>query len=140
MTLEGGPYIQVAAFCDYVLEDKQGVLSLIRMIDTLTHTERGPQAPKDMPPVAYNMKLVVCIKAGRARGRGEVRVVPEEPSGESKTPMALTVHLEGDDRGHNLVFDLNYSFTLEGLYWFNVYFDEALLTRVPFRVKYMRMP
>ncbi len=138
MTMEGGPYVQVAAFCDQTIEDKQGSLSLIRLIDTLTHAERGPEAPREMPPVPYKLTLVVCVKAGRARGRGEVRVVPEMPSGEMKDPLLLTVHLEGDDRGQNLIFNINMTFTLEGLHWFNVYYDDALLTRVPFRVRYVR--
>ncbi|MBI4311974.1 MAG: hypothetical protein HY681_09345 [Chloroflexi bacterium] len=140
MTSEGGPYVQVAAFCDYVLEDKQGSLSLIRLIDTLTHTERGPNAPRDMPSVPYALKLVVSVKSGRARGRTEVKVVPELPSGENKEPLAVTVHLEGEDRGQNVIFNINMTFTLEGLYWFNVYCDDVLLTRVPFRAKYMRAP
>ncbi len=138
MTPEGGPYVQVAAFCDQIIEDKQGSLSLIRLIDTLTHTERGPNAPGEMPAVPYKLTMAVCVKAGRARGRAEVRVVPELPSGEMKEPLAVTVHLEGDDRGHNMIFNINMTFTLEGLHWFNVYYDDALLTRVPFRVRYVR--
>lgn len=48
MTFEEGPYIQMAAFCQQVIEDKTGVLSLIHVIDTLTHTAAGPDAPDEM--------------------------------------------------------------------------------------------
>ncbi len=52
MSFEEGPYVQVAAFCDSIIEDKTGALSLIRIIDTLTHTERGPAPPPEMPPIS----------------------------------------------------------------------------------------
>lgn len=140
MTNEGGPYVQVACMCDQVIEDKEGSLSLIRIIDTLTHTERGPNAPRDMPPVPYNLTMVAVLKAGRARGRAEVKVVPEMPSGERMAPLTVTVHMDAEDRGHNLIFKMNFTFRMEGLHWFNIFYDDTLLTRTPFRVRYMRQP
>lgn len=139
MPFETGPHIQVAAFCEQVIEDKTGVLSLIRIIDVLTHTASGPEPPAEMPPVRWRLKLVLTLKADRARGRHEIRIVPEQPSGETKQAMQLSVNLEGEERGQNIVADVVYEFALEGLYWFNVYFDETLLTRMPFRVKYQRL-
>jgi hypothetical protein len=59
------------------------VLSLIRLIDTLTHTEARPDAPEEMPPMTYTLKLVIMLKPGAARGRHELRIVPELPSGEN---------------------------------------------------------
>ena len=139
MSFETGPYLQVAAFCDSVIEDKTGALSLIRIVDTLTHTEAGPEPPSEMPPVPWRMKLVLMLKAGRARGRHEVKIVPELPSTERKEPIILTTHFEADERGHNHIVDIDFTFTMEGLYWFNVYFDDILLSKMPFRVKYMRL-
>ncbi len=80
MSLETGPYIQAAAFCENVIEDKTGVLSLIHLIDTLTHTVGGPEPPAEMPSVPWHMKLVLRLKAGRARDRHEIKIVPELPS------------------------------------------------------------
>lgn len=134
-----GPYLQIAAFCEQVLEAKDGTMSLIRIIDTLTHTERGQNAPSEMPPVTWKMKLVLTLKAGRARGRHEVRITPVEPSGETKTPFVATVHFEAEDQGANLIIDMEFQFLLEGLYWFNIHFNEDLLTRVPFRIKYAQL-
>lgn len=139
MAFETGPYIQVAAFCDQVIEDKTGALSLIRVIDTLTHTESGPEALGEMPPVQWRMKLVLMLKAGRARGRNEIKIVPELPSGETQQPIQFSVHFEGEDKGTNIIADVNYRFTMEGLHWFNVYLEEALLTKIPFRVRYLRV-
>lgn len=139
MTFEQGPYVQMAGLCENVIEDKTGALSLIRIIDTITHTAAGPDAPTEMPPVPYPMKMVIMLKSGRARGRHELKIVPELPSGEFKPPLERSIHLEGEERGFNNVINMVFTFTMEGLYWFNVYLDESLLTRIPLRIKYNRV-
>lgn len=139
MPFETGPHIQVAAFCEQVIEEKTGVLSLIRLIDTVTQTESGSEPPAEMPPLTWRMKLVLALKPDRARGRHEIKLVPEQPSGETKEPMQLSVNLEGEERGQNIIFDMVFTFAFEGLYWFNVFFDDTLFTKMPFRVKYQRI-
>jgi len=139
MTFEQGPYIQVAGLCDQVIEDKTGALSLIRIIDTITHTEARPDAPMEMPPVTYQLKMIIMLKSGRARGRHELKIIPQLPSGEDKSPFSRTVHMEGEERGVNTIINMVFTFTMEGLYWFNVYLGDSLLTRVPLRLKYDRV-
>ena len=139
MAFEDGPFVQAACFCDMVIQDKAETLSLIRIIDTLTRTEGGPNPPEEMPPVLHTMKLVLMLKSGKARGRYNLRIVPELPSGETKDPIIVSVHFEGEEKGQNVVSDLRFPFTQEGLYWFHVYLDEDKLTAIPFRVKYSRI-
>lgn len=139
MPFETGPYIQAASFCDQVIEDKTGVLSLIRVIDTLTHTEARPDAPEEMPPVIHHMKLVIMLKPGSAKGRQELRIVPESPSGETKEPIMMSVQMAGEERGANIIADVVFTFTMEGLYWFNVYLNDVLFTKIPFRMQYKRL-
>jgi hypothetical protein len=139
MKFEQGPYIQMAGLCDQVIEDKTGALSLIRVIDTITHTEARPDAPVEMPHVTYPLKMVIMLKSGRARGQHELKIVPEMPSGETKPPLTRSIHLEGEERGINHIVNMIFTFTIEGLYWFNVYFDDSPLTRIPLRVKYNRV-
>jgi hypothetical protein len=139
MSFEGGPYIQVACLCELLIEDKTGVASVIRIIDTLTHTQAGPNPPEDMPPVPFNMKLVLMFKSGRARGRFNLRMVPQLPTGETKEGIIATVHFEGEEKGVNFAANMAFVFEHEGLYWFNVYLDDEKLTAIPFRVKYNRI-
>ena len=47
--------------------------------------------------------------------------------------------MEGEERGFNNIVNMVFTFTMEGLYWFNVYLDDALLTRIPLRIKYNRI-
>jgi len=139
MAFEQGPYIQAAALCEQIIEDKTGVLSLIRIVDTVTHTVASPDAPSEMPPVTYPMKMVIMLKSGRARGRHELKIVPEMPSGELKQPVVQSLQMEGEERGANHIINMFFTFTMEGLYWFNVYLDDSLLTRIPLRTKYNRV-
>ena len=66
---EYGPYVQIAAFCEKVLREGDGVLSLIRVVDVISHTERGADPPRDMPEMRYPLTLVITLKAGRTRDR-----------------------------------------------------------------------
>jgi len=136
---EHGPYLQLAVLCEKALREADGVLSLIRVVDRVTHTARGSEAPEEMPEVRYPLTLVITLKAGTARGRHEVTVTPELPSGEQMPPVLTTVQMEGVSRGVNIVSQIDIPFKLEGLYWFNILFDGVLLTRVPLEMHYSRM-
>ena len=139
MEFEEGPYLKMACFCERVLREADGVATLVRVINRLTHTAAGSEAPAEMPPVTYEMKLVIMLVSGRALGRHELKIERELPSGIRDKPITLTVQMEGADRGANVIMDVKTTFTLEGLYWFNVYLDDTLLTRIPFRVLYQRV-
>ena len=76
----GGPYLTTAVFCENAIEDKHGVLSLIRIIDRTTVTLAGPDAPEKMPQIALTASLVLTFKAGFAKGSHTVRVRPRTPN------------------------------------------------------------
>lgn len=99
----GGPYLAVATFCENVIEDKQGTLSLIRLIDRMTLTTSGPDAPEKMPPVPLRTTMVLAFKSGFAKGSHRVRVEPTNPDGQPLPEVTLPMQLEGDDRGANLI-------------------------------------
>jgi hypothetical protein len=134
-----GPFINAAFFCEKVIEDKEGVLSAIRIVDRVINTAVGLDTPTAMPPMPVALTLVITLKSGAAKGRLDVRIAVERPSGlQSDLASALSVVLEGDDRGANLVMNLALTMTEEGLYWFDVYVEETLATRVPLRIVYQR--
>jgi hypothetical protein len=138
MTIEtGGPYLQAALFCEKVLEDKSGVLSLIRIIDRITITASGLQAPEEMPAVALN--LAIILKAGSLRSKYKLHVKPIAPNGKELATVSTSILLEGEDRGVNIILDVNLPVQEEGLYWFEIFFEEMLLTRIPLRIVYQRL-
>ena len=142
MSLESGPYVQIAGFFDYIIEDKSGSLSLIRMIDTIIHQERGSNPPDEMPQIVFSSKMVIALKSGKARGRNIVRIVPELPNGSTKDAIPVSVQFDGEEKGYNIILNITFPITLEGLYWFYVYLGEGtdtLLSKIPLRARYERV-
>ncbi|MDP2731371.1 MAG: hypothetical protein Q8O55_12980 [Dehalococcoidales bacterium] len=134
-----GPFLNVAAFCENVIEDKSGVLSLIRLVDRLTVSSHGPSAPEEMPPTPLNWFLVLAFKSGSARGSVQVTIQPELPSGIRLEPIKLTPYFEGGNRGCNIVTRINIMLRESGLYWFRILVGDALATQIPLEVIYSRM-
>ena len=135
---ERGPYVQLAAFCERTLREGDGVLSLIRVVDVITHSERGSNPPDIMPEFHYPLTLVISFKSGTARGRHEIAIIPEQPSGETLPPAITSVNFEGEGKGANIVSRLDIPYRYEGLYWFSVLINNQLITRVPLEVRYTR--
>jgi len=134
---QDGPHIAMAVFCEQVLEEKSGVLSVIRIIDRI-NLSAGAEAPEEMPEFPLNMKAIVALKSGFCRGKYTVTVKPRTPSGQELAAVNLPVLLEGDDRGTNLVLHFALGVKEEGLYWFDVLIEEKLLTSMPLRILYQR--
>lgn len=135
---ERGPYLQAALICERVLQEANGVLSLIRVVDRVTRSVAGPAAPEVMEPFTYPLTIVIMLKSGPARGSYQVRIDIEPPSGMRRPGPSMPALLEGEDRGVNVVVNMNLQFTEQGLHWFDVYFDNTLISRMPFRIVYAR--
>ncbi len=136
---ERGPYVQIAALCERVLREGDGVVSLIRVVDVVTHTAHGPAAPQDMPEVRFPLDMMLVFKSGSVRGRHEVTVIPELPSGETLPSFTASIRLEGEGNGAVFHSRLDIPFRMEGLYWFNIQFDGQIITRMPLEVRYSRV-
>jgi hypothetical protein len=137
-TFDTGPYVQTACFCDQVLTEADGTVSLIRVIDRINIRSEGSDPPKGLPPGRLTTKAVITLKSGMARGSFPLLLSLEEPSGQSRTVAELAVELRGEEHGAAVVADLNVEVTSPGLFWLDVRFGEqqALLTRMPLRVTY----
>lgn len=139
LTEAGGPYVQMAVLCERVLQERDGVASIIRVVDRLTVSASGVEPPVDMPATQVNFPAVIMLKSGFMKGRFNVRIVPTTPSGKTLPEMSVGVLLEGDDRGVNMFLQLGLLAQEEGLYWFDVFFEQQLLTRIPLRLVYQRL-
>jgi len=139
MAFVNGPYLAMAILCEKALQEQDGVMSVIRVVDRVLHTVAGPSAPESMPPLPINLVAVVSFKSGEARGRYAVKLRPETPSGLKKQEISLPVLFEGgEDRGVNVIVNISLQVQEEGLYWFDVLLDDVVVTRIPLRVVYHR--
>jgi hypothetical protein len=136
MVFQTGPYLAVAALCEKVIEDKQGVLSLIRIVDRIVANVVAPDVPAAMPPIPVSLTAVVILRSGEARGRHSLKIRLEEPSGLQQGTTEIPVFFEGEDRGMNAVIPLQIVAREEGLYWFDVLVNDELLSRIPLRLIY----
>lgn len=136
---ETGPFLTAALICEKVLDERDGVKSLIRLIDRLLIQAAGTEVPDQMPPFEQDFTMFLSFKAGSATGPVGVRVTLTSPSGmEEKQRPAFdqSVHFEGGTRGHNLIIRSRIRFTEAGPYWFNIYVGGRLVTRTPYEVVY----
>lgn len=138
MVTPTGPFLKGACFCEKVLREADGVLSAIRVVDRLHISATGPSAPEAMPESPYQMNALIMFTSGTARGSQELKIQLEEPSGLTKEPYIRTVFFEGEEKGVNLIIGIRTVFKEAGLYWYNVYLDAKLITKMPFRVIYGR--
>jgi Family of unknown function (DUF6941) len=134
-----GPYLTAALLCEKVLQEKDGILSAIRIVDRIIATAQGSQPPEQMPPVPVNITALLMLKSGEARGSYTVKIQPVAPSGFKSPEVSWPIYLEGEDRGANIVLQIVFQAKEEGLYWFEVSFKDELLTRIPLRVVYQRL-
>jgi hypothetical protein len=135
----GGPYLTAALLCEKVLQEKDGIVSAIRVIDRIIATAQGSELPEQMPPVAVNVTVLIMLKSGEVQGSHTIRIQQVAPSGFRSPQLSWPIYLEGNDRGANLIVQVAFEAKEEGLYWFDVYFKDDLLTRMPLRVVYQRV-
>lgn len=132
--LTGGPYVATAVFCEKVLQDKDGVASLIRIIDRVAFSLPEGQAA---PPLS--IWAAITIKAGFMHGKYTLALRGNSPSGRQMPDMSVPVLFEGEDRGVGIYAQMNLAQLEEGLYWFDVIVEETLLTRMPLRILFQQV-
>ncbi len=151
MALEasGGPYVQVAVLCNtFIRGAESGQLSLINIVEGATVIGEDPN---DMPSFAIGppLKLVIGLWSGQSKGRYQLKLRPEEPSGIQGDPISLPPLQFAETGAHGVDTILpmpEYQITEEGTTWFDVLFspgtgqEDRLLTRIPFTVIYQPQP
>lgn len=142
-----GPHIAIAAVCERVLIEQDGVMSIIRVVDRLTQTATGVEPPEQMPPFLVkesDLRMVIALKSDKARGRCTIKVVLEDPSGQRVPVGQSDVTLQPGIGGTNLNIGMNLAIQHEGVHWFDVLLGgpreqkDQLMTRVPLDVVYAR--
>jgi hypothetical protein len=132
-------YLHVATFCEKVLRESDGVSSIIRMIDRFN--VQG--TTEEMQPIVLQFMIYISFKSGFLRGKQKVSLRPQSPKGVEMPAMDIPVLFEGDDdRGPAIAFQVGWAVQEEGLFWWDLYLNDELVTRMPLRVdyQYVRMP
>ena len=135
---QDGPYLAAALLCERILDEKDGVKSLIRVVSRITRRAQGQEIPEKMPPFPISLSLFLSMRTGNKAGKHEIRIVLSRPD---KTALPALIHrlnLEPPEgRIIDLVINMNLSLDQEGVYWFDVYFEDYLMTKIPLAVHYV---
>jgi hypothetical protein len=130
------PFVALACVCEKALQDADGVMSLIRVIDTF-FTGLQPGAPAGAFPV-INFVIVVSLKSGDLKGSfDKLEIVMENPTKERKKMSDKPVRTDftGGANGINVQINSTVEVRTFGLYWFDVLWGGDVLTRIPVEIK-----
>jgi hypothetical protein len=133
-----GPHLSAAFLCERILQERDGVPSFIRVVDRFLVPVIGKLPPgiQQMQPPVLQVILVISLKAGSlGAGKYNIRIKLNKPDGSEMQDNTHSVFFNGsDDNGVLLGSPTLIVAPDEGLYWFDVYFEDALMTRIPMRV------
>lgn len=130
------PYLAAALICENVLLEQDGVSSVIRIIDRIFVPElASDKEPSGLVPLT----LFLSFKSGGFVGKGTAKLIIVSPSGKAAKPQETPLEFKGDPNGGaNMIVRAAIAFKEEGVYWFDVYYDSELVTRMPLDVQLMK--
>jgi hypothetical protein len=138
---EYGPYLLAALICERVLQEKDGVLSAIRIIDRIIRNFYGPNPSSKMDPFPYDLTMLFVIKPGEFPGNHLLSIDPVKPTNERLPPIRRTILLEPPaDRGANFVLNAVLPVDTAGMWRFEVRLDDRLVVQIPLNVMYLPQP
>lgn len=141
MVNEDRPFVNLAAFCDRVLQEVDGTISLIRVIDRITLQVPDDASPREVPALIVHANAVLAFKSGPVQGTRDVSLRIRNPQGEiQETKSPFPVSFQGGNQGINLVFTLGFEAQQQGVYWVDVLVGDIALTSMPLEVLYQRQP
>lgn len=131
-----GVWVQMAAFCEKVLEDKDGVLSLIRVVDRFF----VPDLPEEVHPegaTGLQTFAVIAFKSDGPFGPARLEMHHRPPGGPQLQMKPVDIHMRGGVEGAQLRAELILPLTREsiGTHWFDVVIDGRILTRLTLEVQ-----
>jgi hypothetical protein len=127
------PYLKFGLLCEHVLQEKDGVLSFIRIVDRFTVSAKGTKVPAEMPPGEINLTAVMGWWGGLGKHIAKIKVIM--PGGEWESPP-FTVFLDSLERGQNIIANFTLAVKQEGLYWVEFLLNSKVKSRMPFRIIY----
>src|SRR5438445_1958699 len=141
------PYLCIAVFCERVLEDKDGVLSTVRIVDKIimqavtaempagSHMAPGMLAPR---PVA-NIVALIGFRAGGTKGKRTIKLTGRSPDGKAMQEITHLAEFKGGNQTYNLRANMSIEVSQEGIYWIEVFLDGKRVNRMPLEVVHQQI-
>lgn len=115
------------------MEERDGALSAIRIIDTVTLTIPDSTPNDHAVPVA--LALLLVFKTDESPGKHEVRIDMRSPTGKVKKGLEQPIELsEQPYGGCNLKVTTTIMVKKGGVFWADIYLDGDPVTHTPLNV------
>ena len=139
------PLVAAACFCEQILQEPDGVISAIRIVDTyiLPPLPAGIVVPPGAPRGSIRVRGLISLKSGDVVGTGRVGLVMHKTTGEAVTLSpegGWPAMMQGGEHGFNVKLDFVLGVMNFGLIWFDVTWNDELLTQIPLRLKQGERP
>jgi hypothetical protein len=129
----GGPFLISALFCERVLEEKDGVQSLMRIVDG--YNVDPDMLPRNNGEAFFHTNVVAILKSGDYTGTAKVEMRMRFASGDVGPALTTDVDFKGGRQGVSLVVGLAIPATEQGQHWLDVEVNGQLLTRTPLQLE-----
>lgn len=131
------PYLKCGVLCERVLDEKDGVLSFVRVVDRHIVTAEGTKVPVEMPSGRADLTAVMMWCGGLGNHEAKIQIImPGDKKWESPT---FPFFLDSFERGYNIVARLDLEIKQAGLYWVEFLLNGKVRSRMPWRVIYRRI-
>ena len=147
-----GPLLNVAVFCERTLQEKDDVISLIRIIDRVLVgdisqappgiQQSSPAQIKSTPEgelveIGVHLGFFIRFTSLKLEAERELQIVIRNPLNEEVELTRIPMKFVTDKNGYNFRGDLMLRMKHFGQYWMLLFMDGALITRVPLDVVQM---
>ncbi len=128
-----GPFLSAAFFCEKLLDEKDGTLSAIRIVDQLTLVPSEIPLPEDKPST-FPINILVKFSSHGVGGTRELALMIKNPAGKEIELIKHPIIFQPEFSGFNFKLALNIGLKDAGVYWLSVLLDTQLFTQIPLTV------
>jgi hypothetical protein len=133
ITLPEGPEVYVSVFVckDVLREEATGIVSAIRILDTVT-----VEIPEGVDAFTFNSVPFRALISYRSNAPCSfmLGMSATGPSGERADRTIGEFHSQGGVEGGLINADISVRTELEGTYWFELFVNNEIATKIPLRI------
>lgn len=131
------PQLQYGFVCSTVLQEKDGVLSFIRVVNKDEIRIPGTEPPETLPPGLAPVTIVMGWGGGLGTHETAFNII--SPGGETQlSPQTWSFNLEAIHKTHTIVAQVPIRVTRPGVYWIEFVLNGEIKGRTPYQILYLR--
>jgi len=125
----------MAVFCQRLDRQPDGTVDVVGVVDGVGVS--APDPGTAAAPAVVRLLGLVSVRAGSIRGPHQLSLKAHFPDGGEGPALVRPIEFTDLAPGATLSFPLELEARDAGLYWFDVYFDDRPLTRIPLIVEHV---